>query len=43
METIITILELATMVVIVILCGICAWLYSLEIIKRIKRKFRPRA
>lgn len=36
METIITILELATMIVIIMLCGIGAWLYSLEIIKRIK-------
>ena len=36
METIITLLELVAMVVIIILCGISAWLYSREIIKKVK-------
>lgn len=36
METIVTMIELVTMVVIAILIGTSVWLYTLEIAKKIK-------
>ena len=38
METIVTIIELIPIVILLILCGICVYLYSLEIIKKIKKE-----
>ena len=43
METISTLIELTMIVAIIMLCGISVYLYSLEIIKKIKKKFHPRA
>lgn len=42
METIATMLELISTIAIIILCGICVYLYSLEIIKKIKSFFKRR-
>ena len=36
METIGTIIEIAMIIIVIILCGAVGWLYSLEIIKKIK-------
>lgn len=40
MEFITDIMEFTSVVVVLILCGICIWLYSLEIIAKIKSRKR---